>query len=80
MSDTSGYVIVPDVEGDVSAEEVEGELEGRAVIENDDHTVLRNRDKNDQHPMKAITYLEEELAARPGSVLTNTDIQNILNS
>lgn len=45
-----------------------------------DHRKLTNRDASDQHPIKAITDLEPELAARPSAVLTNMDIQRILNS
>ena len=45
-----------------------------------DHRELTHRDALDQHPIEAITDLEPELAVRPSRVLTNMDIQRILNS
>ena len=54
-----------------------------------DHTKLINRDANDQHPMHAITGLRPELVniqteltkkVDTSNILSNTEIQDILNS
>lgn len=43
------------------------------------HAALTHRDDPDQHPIKAITRLQEELAARTDRAMTNTEIDDILN-
>ena len=45
-----------------------------------DHRELSHRDAEEQHPIEAITNLAPELVARPSAALSNTDIQNILNT
>lgn len=42
-----------------------------------DHTELINRDKPDQHPIKAITDLEDKLKKIP-EVMTSEDLKNII--
>lgn len=44
-----------------------------------DHTKLKNRDAEDQHPIKAITKLQETLDATPNEALSNQDIEEILS-
>lgn len=45
-----------------------------------DHAKLENRDKEDQHPIKAITNLQYELSQKMGAqqAMTNMDINEIL--
>lgn len=45
-----------------------------------DHRQLNYRDAEDQHPISAISYLSQELDQKPSTAISNTDIQNILNS
>lgn len=53
---------------------------GSAVVVGiDDHTKLRNRDAEDQHPISAITKLKATLDSRPSEALTNSDIEDLLN-
>lgn len=45
-----------------------------------DHTKLRNRDADDQHPIKAITGLQSKLNTIPpaSEKITNTEIEEML--
>lgn len=43
-----------------------------------DHNVLTNRDLPDQHPIKAITSLENELDIRPDEAITAEELNTIL--
>lgn len=45
-----------------------------------DHTKLRNRDADDQHPIKAITGLQLKLNTIPpaSEKITNTEIEEML--
>ena len=56
-------------------------FEDLTVIDNSikDHPDLNKRDLPDQHPIKAVTSLSEELAARPSAFLTNFDIFQIIS-
>ena len=45
-----------------------------------DHTMLMNREKPDQHPIKAITNLENELSVRTDEALSNLEIYEILQA
>lgn len=45
-----------------------------------DHRELNYRDAPGQHPISAISYLSQELDQKPSTAISNTDIQNILNS
>ena len=46
---------------------------------NNDHRELFHRDAAEQHPITAITNLEDELEVRPDEYLSNLDIHDILN-
>ncbi len=65
-----------DISGQLS--ETSGQMIGVLSRVSTDHKILTGRDADDQHPIKAITNLEAELDFRPGSALTNEDIQAIL--
>ena len=49
-----------------------------------DHSKLKNRDANDQHPISAITDLSNTLSRKMDEgevdVMSNQDIENLLNS
>lgn len=49
------------------------------AVGSNDHAKLKNRDAEDQHPIKAITKLQEALDATPNEALSNQDIEEILN-
>ena len=65
---------------------VEFDVAGVRVIETsdgsgtNDHTKLRNRDADDQHPIKAITGLQSKLNTipPPSEKITNTEIEEML--
>ena len=65
---------------------VEFDVAGVRVIEaedgsgTNDHTKLRNRDADDQHPIKAITGLQSKLNTIPpaSEKITNTEIEEML--
>lgn len=65
---------------------VEFDVAGVRVIEvgtgggTNDHTKLRNRDADDQHPIKAITGLQSKLDTIPpaSEKITNTEIEEML--
>lgn len=65
---------------------VEFELGSVRVIEagdgsgTNDHTKLRNRDADDQHPINAITGLQSKLNTIPpaSEKITNTEIEEML--
>lgn len=65
---------------------VEFDVAGVRVIEDgggsgtNDHTKLRNRDADDQHPIKAITGLQSKLDTIPpaSEKITNTEIEEML--
>lgn len=53
---------------------------GSAVVVGiDDHTKLKNRDAEDQHPISAITKLKSTLDSKPSEALSNSDIEELLN-
>lgn len=62
--------------------EFEMEFNNINVVEvmTSDHSKLLNRDISDQHPITAITGLEDELSGKLESIpaMTNSDIENIL--
>lgn len=66
--------------------EVKFELDNVRVVQTDggsgtnDHTKLRNRDADDQHPIKAITGLQSKLDTIPpaSEKITNTEIEEML--
>lgn len=61
--------------------ELENEIDEISVrVGTSDHTQLTNRDVSDQHPISAITDLENELGAKLSDIptLTNIEIEKIL--
>lgn len=57
------------------------ELEGAQVsLGARDHSILENRDAENQHPIQAITDLENQLGKKVGTedFLTNTEIKELL--
>lgn len=66
---------------EMSAKRLQAHFAGKVtrVPVESDHSVLTHRDDPDQHPIKAITRLQEELAARTDRAMTNTEIDDILN-
>lgn len=58
------------------------EMEEVVEVVTSDHTKLTNRDAADQHPIKAITNLENSLERKLESAgfLSNLEIQAILES
>ena len=57
-----------------------GSLSGELSRAVGDHTILTGRDAPDQHPIASVTNLEPALSALPSQVITNADIQAIMNS
>lgn len=55
-------------------------IEAGDVSDTNDHTKLRNRDADDQHPIKAITGLQLKLNTIPpaSEKITNTEIEEML--
>lgn len=60
--------------------QLDGEPQNITEIKTDDHRDLTHRNAADQHPISAITDLEAELNVRLSTAMSNTDIQNILNT
>ena len=72
LSSTTGSI-----SGSLSAEAgVSGALSAAITS----HGVLTGRDSPDQHPIDAITNLDAELGYRPTAAMSNSEIQNILDS
>lgn len=63
-----------------SSQGFETGLQQSVRIPENDHTKLLNRDSPDQHPMSAISGLENSLGAKlnSSSALTNLEIEAIL--
>lgn len=58
------------------------EMDSVVEVATEDHTKLKNRDAENQHPIKAITNLEETLGGKMDTIgfLSNLEIQAILES
>ena len=55
-------------------------VSGQIQVSTDDHTKLRNRDVDNQHPINAIEGLQEELLSiKNTQVTTNLSIKNLEN-
>lgn len=52
---------IPEIEADISSRLPDIEADFSINISNTDHSILRNRDLPDQHPIGAITGLQEAL-------------------
>lgn len=60
--------------------ETSGQVIGVLSRVSSDHRILTGRDAENQHPITAISTLEAELGWRPASAMTNSEIQDILNT
>lgn len=65
----------------MEAMDIQLEFEAMQQVTTSDHARLQNRDKPDQHPIRAITNLENTLGKKLESsgFLTNLEIQAILD-
>ncbi len=73
----------PSVKMQVSSPSVHMEIKPTKVVRvggTTDHRELENRDADNQHPIKAITGLGDELKKIPPAVerITNTEIEGML--
>lgn len=70
------------IRADLMEEDMEFEhtFSGSIIVPETDHAKLKNRDAEDQHPIRAITRLEQELRNRvtTDSVISALDIINIM--
>lgn len=58
---------------------VDGALGSGSNSGTSDHTKLSNREVNDQHPISAISGLNDRLATVPSKSITNDQINNLFN-
>lgn len=75
---------VNEFDGDMINEEIlDGDLLSEGSLDGDlylpsvmyDHTQLKNRDRLDQHPQRAITNLVDDLAKCPSEKISDAEIE-----
>lgn len=65
----------------IAGDQVELDMDATQQVTTSDHNKLNNRDLPDQHPMEAITGLDDALGGKvEGDAITNSEIDQLWKS